>query len=102
VPRFPPLSFERLYGGGERGIRNLSGILESVNCRFYVAQKAKVATLAMAPWPILAQTDVLQIETEIEILSSDNLDVDDHAAMPNSVWMNWHWPTTSPLGNRRI
>jgi hypothetical protein len=47
--------------------------------------------------------DVLQIEIETDNLINESFEVDDfHAAIPKSVWMNWRWPTTSPLGSHQI
>lgn len=39
---------------------------------------------------------------ETEVLISGSCKSINQAAMPKSVWMNWRWPTTSPLGNHRI
>jgi hypothetical protein len=45
--------------------------------------------------------DLLQIGTRDRFSAANSLDLD-HAAMPNSVWMNWRWPTMSSLGSHRI
>jgi hypothetical protein len=57
-----PIRSDNLIYGGERGIRTLEVHASSITCRLFVALRARVARVATAPWPMLAQRKISVIE----------------------------------------